>query len=220
MPAKIFMKTGGQSLFVGPTLQSVLAKNSWMKALLSPQEMKGAIQYAGKVAGERFATVFLPLRFDEEYAKRLGYRVAYWYKKWKVDNQGRQVVFDGKYGTLAGRATMVASPQPTPFRLSGSSEHAVLTRYRVIATSVRGELKIRITFPLGYIAYNKAKEFTTLLPHEYARTVQEVDRVLRTTLTGQLEDKGYIDPRILGTKSRGELDPAIRPSFIPERKAI
>lgn len=220
---RIFIQHGTKK-YTGPTIRSILDENRWMGIVFDKKELAGILRFAGAVGGELWKTVFLPMRFDMDYAKRLGYGVDKGYNTWKAANVGKTVSYGGRAGDFKTRQTFVmAGPQPAPYVASGGSKEACLASARVQVTASSSKVVIKIKFMLGNIAFKKADSFTNLPAWEYARVVQEVDRVLRVRIAQELENKGSIDTRITSFKTRGTIDSDLKARYAPfmsERKAI
>lgn len=222
---RVFIEVGTKR-YTGPSLKSVLEENNGLQIFLTKTQMASVLRFAGTIGGELWKTVFLPKRFEMAYATLLGYHVSAGYNKWKVDNVGKTVSYGGAKGTLKSDKTFVmAGPQPTPFYASGSSMAMVLSSAYVTVAATSSRVVIRIRFRLGNIAYKKSAEFTTLPAWEYARVVQEVDRVLRLRFREELESKGkdHLDARIINFKDRQAIEPDLRKTYAPfmdERKAL
>lgn len=154
----------------------------------TPKEIKSIMMYAGAVGGRVFVDVFLPKRFETEYAHVMWYFVSDEYETWKERNVGKLVslsqIRGGKGGNNYGKEQFVmAAPQPTPFYASGRSKKSVLDSAYVVVVATKGDLRISvkcnsaaINFTPQYGAFSKVLEF------EKKRVAQEVDRTLRLHL--------------------------------------
>lgn len=219
---RVFIQKGTRK-YTGPSLQSILEQNRGLKVFVTKSQMASMLRFAGKVGGELWLTVFLPKRFEMDYARNLGYSGSARYGEWKAANVGKTVQFGGKHGTLSGKTTTVAAPQPSPYYLSGDSKKTVLSSAYVTVTATSEKVVIKVKFRLGNIAFNMADSFTKVPAFEYARVVQEVDRVLRLRIKQEFEKNGEIDQRILDFGGRGEIPADMRHTYAPfmeERKAI
>jgi len=219
MGKRVYFKVGTKE-YSGPTLQSILDKNKSLRALFDKNEFKGIVRHAGKVAGELWATVFLPMRFEMGYARRLGYRATAEYNRFKTQHAGNTVMLEGKEGFVLGGARTIAAPQPTPFYYTGSSKAYILNNYSVAVVVKADSVVVKVIFRLGNIAFINRDVFLNVPAAEYARVATEFDREITRSVVSVLAGGGAVDSRILKTKTRGKIDPDLRPTFMQERKAI
>lgn len=140
-------------------------------------------------AGEMWIRVFLPKRFDPDYARGvLGYRAKKSYEADKVKNAGLAWSFTEERGfSEAKERTIVASPQPTPFVLTGKSKEGVLSGARVEARVTADRFVLKVHVNPGSISFTKQyKNFMRIPGHEYQRVNAEFEREMRK-LTGHRE---------------------------------
>jgi hypothetical protein len=210
----------GTRIYTGPTLQDVIDRNKFLKVFFDKNEFKGIVRHAGRVAGELWAHVFLPMRFEMPYARRLGYKVTGAYNRFKEAQAGNTVMLEGKNGFILGGARTIRAPQPTPFVYTGSSKDYIYNNYHVTVVVKNDQATIRVVFRLGNIAYLNRDVFLNVPAAEYARVVTEFNNEINRSVKDALNEGGIIHPSILKTKTRGVLDASLRPSFMQQRKAI
>jgi hypothetical protein len=212
----------GTRVYTGPTLQDIIDRNKYLKTFFDRNEFKGIVRHAGRVAGELWAHVFLPMRFDMSYAKRLGYRATTDYNRFKEARVGQTVMLEGKNGFILGGARTIRGPQPTPFMYTGSSKDYIFSKYHVDVVVKNESVTIKVVFRLGNIAFLNRDVFLTVPAAEYARVATEFHNEITRSVKDKLTNGGVgnVDSRILQTKTRGVIDASLRPSFMQQRKAI
>lgn len=136
------------------------------------------IREALQAAGEMWIKVFLPKRFDPSYARGvLGYHASKRYEEEKVAAAGMTYSFTEERGFAeSAERVLVASPQPTPFVLTGTSRAGVLAGARVEArvTSTKWVLKVHVN--PGSISFTRQyQNFMRIPAIEYQRVVWEVN---------------------------------------------
>lgn len=136
------------------------------------------IREALQAAGEMWIKVFLPKRFEPGYARGvLGYRASAKYEAEKVAAAGMTYSFTEERGFAEGsERVLVASPQPTPFVLTGQSKSGVLAGATVEArvTSTKWVLKVHVN--PGRISFTRQyANFMRIPTTEYQRVVWEVN---------------------------------------------
>lgn len=164
------------------------------------------IRLAAYQAGGTFAKVFIPKRFDPDYAKRVvGYATSRGYENWKVEHQGTVASWRAMRGfdeSMHDDATFVAVGQPLPFVLSGQSRTTVLAASpKIVVVERGGKGYCRVTVPLGKIAFNKADVFTRVAAVELQRFVEDFERNLRSHIL-PLAKAGWYPRNVSFTASR------------------
>jgi len=146
-----------------------------------------AVRWALAEAGKLWIAVFLPKRFDMEYAKRyLGYSSTQAYNRFKAQAAmtGAPVSFMGDYAGATsyhagpGEGSTVSAPQPTPFVFTGLSRAMALSSAYPVAAVTADKAVLTIKIQLGAIAYRNAETFTKVPFHEYARITTHALKLL------------------------------------------
>jgi hypothetical protein len=140
------------------------------------------IRNALQAAGDMWIKVFLPKRFDQSYARGvLGYRATKKYEDEKVEAAGSLYSFTEERGfSEAAERVLVASPQPTPFVLTGTSRAGVLSGARVEARVTAKKWVLKVHVNPGKISFTKQYDNFMKIPAiEYQRVVWEVQNNLK-----------------------------------------
>ena len=160
------------------------------KELGKLSEANAVIRYALVEAGKMWIVVFLPKRFDENYAKSvLGYHANAGYEAFKVQaaSSGARVSFTRDHADFepsAGHSSefAVVSPQPQPFAFSGRSKVGALASAYPVAYVTQGKARLVIKVELGSIAFKNADKFTFVPFIEYARVMEYAANLIQKEL--------------------------------------
>lgn len=157
-------------------------KDIYKKYGMSTAGQNALIRLGAYQAGVTWGAIFIPKRFDTSYARGvLGYTAGKDYEAWKVEHAGKDTSWTEYVGIDDGSASIhVATPQPTPFVLTGDSRKHILSQEPKVSVVERGGRGYcRVSVQLGSIAFNNADVFTRVTAVELQRFSQEFERNLR-----------------------------------------